>query len=234
MGSHDYSDAKPAPKSYVSYFTLPGAGFASSSGNERFYDFVEGPVHFFVLDSNPQEPRGVTVLSAQAAWLRWALATSTSTWNVVVDHHPPFSSDAVHAPTTYMDWPFAEWGADAMISGHAHIYERVMHNGMPYFINGLGGGPRHALNATPSPESAVQFDTNWGAQKVVVTSQRLRFEFYTITGVLVDEYDVWRQGAALSVGGQIGLLWAHQQNAQPAKLQKGSEHGDDEPAGIPP
>ena len=38
---------------YLDYFTLPGAGIAASdtSGNERYYDFVQGPVQFFVIDS---------------------------------------------------------------------------------------------------------------------------------------------------------------------------------------
>ena len=60
MGNHDYSDATPAPGTYTDYFTLPGAGITSNntSGNERYYDFVEGPVHFFVLNSNTQEPDG--------------------------------------------------------------------------------------------------------------------------------------------------------------------------------
>ena len=192
MGNHDYSDATPAPKTYLNYFTLPGAGFASSSGTERYYDFTEGPVHFFMLDSNPQEPRGVTVASTQAQWLQGALAASTSSWNIVVDHHPPFSSDTAHGPTPYMQWPFAEWGADAVISGHAHTYQRFMNDGIPYFVDGLGGGERHDFVASRTPEPVTEFDTNWGAQKVVETTSRLRFEFYDVSGQLVDVYDVAR------------------------------------------
>jgi len=192
LGNHDYTDARPAPKTYLNYFTLPGAGFTNSSGRERYYDFTKGPIHFFILDSNPQEPHGVSVLSRQAQWLQRALASSTSSWNVVVDHHPPFSSDTAHGSTVYMQWPFAEWGADAVISGHAHVYERFMQDGIPYFVNGLGGGARHNFAATSTPEPEVQFDTTWGAQRVVETSSRLRFEFYDVSGRLIDEYDVWR------------------------------------------
>ena len=38
---------------YLDYFTLPGAGIQTSgtSGSELYYDFVQGPVHFFVIDS---------------------------------------------------------------------------------------------------------------------------------------------------------------------------------------
>ena len=44
MGNHDYTDGGGST-AYFNYFTLPS--------NERYYDFVQGPVHFFVIDSNP-------------------------------------------------------------------------------------------------------------------------------------------------------------------------------------
>ena len=31
---------------------------ATLPGNERYYDFVQGPVHFFVIDSDQNEPDG--------------------------------------------------------------------------------------------------------------------------------------------------------------------------------
>ncbi len=82
LGNHDWytNDAQP----YLDYFTLPG--------NERYYDFVWGPVHFFALDSDEHEPDGVNAGSAQAAWLQQGLAASTSPWNIVYTHYPPYSS----------------------------------------------------------------------------------------------------------------------------------------------
>jgi hypothetical protein len=187
MGNHDYSDATPAPDSYLTYFALPGADFTSSSGNERFYDFVAGPVHFFVLDSCSQEPSGTSSTSAQALWLQARLAASTSAWNIVYDHHPPYSSDASHGSTAYMQWPFAAWGADAVISGHAHSYERIVRDGIVYFVNGLGGASRYAFG-TRVTGSAVRYSANWGAQKVTAGSATLTFDFYNVAGALVDSY----------------------------------------------
>jgi hypothetical protein len=87
MGNHEYSDATPAPETYLTYFTLPGAGLPNTSGNERYYDYVQGPIHFFVLNSNPEEPDGTSSTSRQAQWLKAQLAASTSAWNIVYDHH---------------------------------------------------------------------------------------------------------------------------------------------------
>jgi tartrate-resistant acid phosphatase type 5 len=187
LGNHDYSDATPSLSTYLSYFRLPGRGFTNTSGNERYYDFVQGPIHFFVLNSNAQEPDGTSSTSVQAAWLKAQLAKSTSAWNVVYDHHPPYSSDRDHGSSTGMRWPFAKWGADVVLSGHAHTYERVVRGGMVYFVNGLGGAERYAFGKKLSG-SAVRYAANWGAQKVTVSATKLRFDFYNVAGKRIDTY----------------------------------------------
>jgi hypothetical protein len=185
LGNHDYTSA--GIKSYLAYFELPGDGFSNSSGNERYYDFVQGPVHFFVLDSNKEQPDGTRSTSRQAAWLKAQLAESTSTWNVVYDHHPPYSSDLLHGSVPHMQWPFAEWGADVVLSGHAHAYERIERDGIVYFVNGLGGASRY-LFGFPILGSRVRYNAGWGAQRVTVTQGALIFEFLNTGGDLIDSY----------------------------------------------
>ena len=188
LGNHDYSDATPSPKTYLTYFRLPGAGFHNTSGNERYYDFIEGPAHFFVLNSDAPEPDGTSSTSKQAKWLKAQLAASTSAWNIVYDHHPPYSSCSTHGSSTFMRWPFAAWGADVVLSGHAHVYERVARNGIVYFVNGLGGGPRYKFKKAPVAGSKIRYRANWGAQRASVTSSTLDFRFYSVSGKLVDHY----------------------------------------------
>lgn len=188
LGNHDY-DVKPAPKAYTDYFDLPGPGLTNTSGNERYYDFVQGPIHFFVLNSNPEEPHGTGSSSKQAKWLKRQLKASSSKWNVVVTHHPPYSSDGEHGPVRYMRWPFAEWGADVVLAGHNHGYERVMRNGIVYFTNGLGGGTRYDFGASTSG-SKVRYRADWGAQKVTVTDTALVFDFYNVKGTRIDRHTV--------------------------------------------
>jgi hypothetical protein len=187
LGNHDYSDAVPSPQTYLTYFTLPGTGFANSSGNERYYDYVEGPIHFFVLNSNREEPDGTSATSRQARWLKSGLAASSSVWNVVYDHHPPFSSDSVHGSTGYMQWPFAAWGADAVFSGHAHAYERVMRDGIVYFVDGLGGAARYGFGS-PVAGSAFRFSSDGGAQRVTASETTLTCEFRTVRDRVVDSW----------------------------------------------
>jgi hypothetical protein len=188
LGTHDYTDAS-GPNTYLDYFTLPGATLTNSSGNERYYDFVKGPIHFFVLNSNPQEPDGTSATSKQALWLQKQLSSSTERWNIVISHHPPYSSDGQHATATYMRWPFADWGADAVISGRANTYERILNGGVAYMIDGLGGAaPRGTFVAASQVGSASRYCNNWGAQKVTISDVSLDFEFYNLDGTLVDRF----------------------------------------------
>lgn len=188
MGNHDYSDATPGPDTYLEYFNLPGADFTNSSGNERYYDFVRGPVHFFVLNSNYQEPDGINSASVQAAWLQSQLALSMSSWNLIVFHHPPYSSSS-HGNSVVMQWPFAAWGADAVLSGHDHTYERITHDSIPYFVNGLGGAGRYAFG-DPVEGSTVRYNANWGAMRITASETSVLYEFFSLDGggALQDTY----------------------------------------------
>src|SRR5882672_2775641 len=92
LGNHDWYTAGATP--YLDYFVLPN--------NERYYDFVQGPVHFFAVDSDPNEPDGNTSTSVQGNWLMNRLNTSTDPWKLVYFHHPPYSSGATHGSTPWM------------------------------------------------------------------------------------------------------------------------------------
>ncbi len=178
LGNHDWYTADAQP--YLDYFTLPG--------NERYYDFVWGPVHFFALDSDEHEPDGINAGSAQAAWLQQGLAASASSWNIVYMHHPPYSSGS-HGSTDWMQWPFAAWGADALLAGHDHLYERLLVNDIPYFTNGAGGGGLYNFG-DPLPESKFRYNANYGAMLVTVSETEMLFEFYSRVGELKDAYRV--------------------------------------------
>lgn len=93
------------------------------------------------------------------------MTASKSIWNVVYFHHPPYTSGD-HGPSTYMRWPFAQWGADAVLNGHDHTYERIMQDGIVYFVNGLGGKSKYGFLSTTEPGSAIRYNAEYGAQKL--------------------------------------------------------------------
>jgi len=184
IGNHDWVIIKP----YLKFFSL--------KEHERYYDFIQGPVHFFMVDSDRQEPDGVTVKSEQAIWLRKALAASTSPFQVVIFHHPAYSSGK-HGSHAYMQWLFKEWGADIVINGHDHDYERLQVNGLTYIVNGLGGGDIRNFE-TKLPESLVRYNLDYGALRVEATNTYMKFQFITRAGVLIDEYIVGQSYANIT------------------------------------
>jgi hypothetical protein len=179
LGNHDWKTDGAQP--YLDYFILPG--------NERYYDFTWGPVHFFVLDSDPNEPHGNEEDSAQAAWLKPQLMNSIYPWKVVVMHHPPYSS-AHHGSMEWMQWPFADWGADVVLAGHDHTYERISPlDDILYFVNGLGGRSIYEFLDIVDG-SQVRYNGDYGAMLVDVSMGKIRFRFINRQGEVIDDFDL--------------------------------------------
>jgi hypothetical protein len=176
LGNHDWYTLGAQP--YLDYFTLPD--------NERYYSFTWGPLELFALDSSEFEPDGFRRDSAQAAWLQAALAASQAPWKIVYFHMAPYTSGSLHGPTVWMRWPFEEWGASAVLSGHEHGYERLHIGGIPYFVNGLGGGAIYGFG-DPVEGSQVRFNADWGAMRVEASADSILFQFITRLGEVVDE-----------------------------------------------
>jgi hypothetical protein len=218
LGNHDYSDGGGL-EAYESYFTLPGKGISSSesSNNERYYDFIMDDIHFFVVNSNSDEPDGVADDSIQAHWLQNIMSISPYQWKVVLLHHSPFSSDATHGGTSISRWPFEAWGADAVLSGHAHTYERIMRDDnndgyeIPYFVVGNSGRSLHEF--TPDPKdwaggSQVRYNAHYGALLVKASSKRLTFEGWSLESgsTLVDSYTIYQSENCTQMYNDLGFI----------------------------
>jgi hypothetical protein len=177
-GNHDYyADNPDGLNHYRSYFTyIP----TDDDFGQRYYDFVQGDVHFFMMDSD-EALRNSTFMQTQRDWLQSRLGASSTTWQIVIFHHPPYTSGAAHADSTAMRWPFAAWGADLVIGGHNHTYERIARDGIRYFTVGSGGGGLQGFG-TIDPYSEVRYGANYGAMRVTASDVSITLEFLSIDG----------------------------------------------------
>lgn len=187
LGNHDWTSIQCNPDgctgSYLDYFTLPG--------NEFYYDVDYGLLRLFALDSDYRTPGGIQPNSEQGNWLQSQLAASDACFNVVFFHAAPYAS-GYHGSYAPMQWPFATWGADVVLSGHDHVYERLEVDGIPYFVNGVGGQAVYSFanidNLPAEATSLFRYNDDFGAMLVTVTESGLTSQFFNADGRLIDEY----------------------------------------------
>ncbi|HEY2657154.1 MAG TPA: metallophosphoesterase [Solirubrobacteraceae bacterium] len=155
------------------YFTLD-APFVSIIG--LYTNVLEGPG--VLTDSGGHYP--ALTGDAQFDWLvselkRLAPQRAAGERAVLIAcHHPPASADKTHGGTTGLagdlDRAFTAGGLwpDAILSGHAHVYQRFSRavNGkqLPYVVAGSGGHDARV----PSGETAGQAPSTWGDYTLAV------------------------------------------------------------------
>ncbi|MCY2950511.1 MAG: Ig-like domain-containing protein [Planctomycetota bacterium] len=212
-GNHDwgYPSGRNTLTYYEDFFALPNAAQGNTSGNERYYNYKVGAVEVFVIDSDTHEPDGTSSTSVQAEWLQSALASSTAPWQIVSFHHAPYSSASGHGNTAYMQWAFQEWGADLVVSGHDHIYERINVNGLRYVVNGTGGWDSlSGIATTPVAGSEVRYNAENGAILLEANANSLSYSFINTRGETIDTYSMTAlpniavTAANASEAGQVG------------------------------
>ena len=191
-GNHEY--LTPGAAGYFDYF-----GPAAGDRSKGYYSLEVGAWHLIVLNSNCGElPAGTGADgcdegSPQNDWLEQDLAASTSLCTLALWHHPRFSS-GVHGNDTSMgsfwDDLYAS-GADVVINGHDHDYERFAPqdpaggfdpaSGIREFVVGTGG--RHYDPwGIPQPNSQRRNRITYGVLKLTLHGSSYDWEFVPEAG----------------------------------------------------
>jgi len=169
-------------------------------GGQRYYAHGKGNVRFIVLDSNYMDP-------PQLDWLEKQLGEATSTWKIVYFHHPLYSDGRFHVPDTdlraRLEPQFEKYGVNVVLSGHEHVYERIVpQHGIYYFILGNAGELRfHNLKASSS--MAAGFDEDRCFMLVEVAGDEFYFQTISRTGKIVDSGVLQRQQKPAQVSAQF-------------------------------
>lgn len=129
-------------------------GPTKKANKQLYYDFVRGPVHFFVFNSG-NSAAGNNLLGGSDPYLQLTtqmndltskMVASTSPWKFVIVHKPPYTNDSSHAPgASALRINYDALGADVVISGHAHNYELFNKDSTYYIVNGLGGAAKRGF-----------------------------------------------------------------------------------------
>jgi len=180
IGNHDKNS-----KEYYDIFKLPN--------NKEWYSVTISKINFIVINSNKSIKTG----SEQYNWLVHQLDSSqkTDNYTIVLFHHPPFSSgthrkDPKNA-RKYLVPLFDKYGVDAVFSGHVHMYERLLVNGIYYFVTGGGGAPLHNVGEK-SQYSQKVFKVHHFCNLSIIDNQ-LHVAVYDIDNNLIDNITIGKR-----------------------------------------
>ena len=189
-GNHEYETE--GASAYFDYF-----GNAAGDPDKGYYSYELGSWHIVALNSNC----GVGEIrcgpgSAQTKWLKEDLAANADEGRCTLAymHHPRFSSGEEHGSTPTLEplWKaLYEAGADVVLSGHEHNYERFApqdptgkadpQRGIREFVVGTGGKSHYPI-LDPIANSEVHNDATYGVLKLTLHPHSYEWQFVPVEG----------------------------------------------------
>jgi acid phosphatase type 7 len=195
-GNHEYLTAGAA--GYFSYF-----GAAAGDPAQGYFSYDLGSWHLIALNSNCAAVGGCGAGSPQEQWLAADLAAHAGTCTLAYWHHPRFSSGP-HGNDATSD---AFWqtlygaGADVVLNGHDHVYERFAPQspagaadpaqGIRQFTVGTGGKNLTGISVV-RPNSEVRNASAFGVLEMTLHPNGYTWRFLSASGGAVLD-----QGASL-------------------------------------
>jgi hypothetical protein len=186
-GNHEYR-TKDA-RGYFDYF-----GAAAGDPSEGWYAFDLGTWRVYALNSNCDQVGGCKAGSPQERWLREDLAANPRGCVAAMWHHPRFSSGEEHGndPATADLWrTLQEAGAELVLVGHEHMYERFApqdatgepdpQRGLVELLVGTGGRNLYGIGEVKA-NSLVRETATWGVLRLTLRDGGYDFEFVPVAG----------------------------------------------------
>jgi acid phosphatase type 7 len=185
-GNHDYET--PGAKGYFGYF-----GSRAGDPSKGYYSFNVGAWHAVMLNSNCSAVGGCGATSPQGKWLRSDLAANPKTCTIAVWHHPRFTSrrSTPDGLTNALWQALYQYGADLVVNGHQHNYERFAPQtpagaadpsyGIREFVVGTGGAALVGFSTTMK-NSEVRNSQTYGVLRLTLHAASYDFAFVPIAG----------------------------------------------------
>ena len=186
-GNHDYDT--PGAAGYFGYF-----GAAAGDPAQGYYSYDIGTWHVVALNSECAPVGGCEAGSPQETWLRADLAANQLDNILAYWHHPRYSSGFTHGSSTRVRDLYQalyEFGADVLLAGHEHNYERFAPQdadgradpawGIRQFVVGTGGGGHYDFCAAIANSEVRNADT-FGVLKLTLHPDSYDWEFVPEAG----------------------------------------------------
>lgn len=191
-GNHEY--VTPNAQGYFDYFNgLSAASGVAGDRDKGYYSFDLGDWHLIALNSNCPQVKGCGRGSPQELWLRADLAAHRRLCTLAYWHHPRFSSgtNGNHLQAESLWTDLYEAGADVVLNGHDHDYERFAaqtplgvadpDRGIRQFVVGTGGRNLTRF-VSDQPNSEVRDATSFGILRIRLRPNTYDWDFVPISG----------------------------------------------------
>jgi LysM repeat protein len=152
-----------------------------------YYSFDIGEWHLISLNSEIDNTAG----SEQEQWLRADLAANDSLCTLAYWHRPRYTSRRTDGAAHDLFQALYDYGADVVLSGHDHHYERfgpqdngaqeAPDRGVRQFVVGTGGATLRDIRFI-QPSSEVRETETWGILKMTLHPDSYDWEFIPIPG----------------------------------------------------
>lgn len=180
-GNHEYLTA--GARGYFDYF-----GAAAGDPAKGWYSFDLGGWHLVALSSNCGAVGGCGASSPQGQWLAADLAARSGTCTLAYWHHPRYSSGPHgNDPVSADFWTLLQQaGADLVLTGHDHGYERFApQSGLRQFVVGTGG-KNHTAVTVVQPGSEVRIYDAFGVLELTLHPNGYDWRFLREDGAVLD------------------------------------------------
>jgi len=129
---------------------------------------------------------------AQEEWLDKVLAASTKKWNVVVMHHPVFSTAKNRDNTILRERfkpIFEKYGVDLVMQGHDHTYARgALGKKRPVYLLSVAGPKMYGSDSERWMEKS---GSNLQLYQVIrLVGKKLLYTSYTLDGAIFDQFEL--------------------------------------------
>jgi Bacterial Ig-like domain/Calcineurin-like phosphoesterase len=192
VGNHEYLTA--GASGYYKYF-----GAAAGESSKGYYSYDLGAWHIIALNSMCEKVGGCGATSTMVSWLKGDLATHPSSCTLAYWHHPVFSSGSTHGndPKMIPSWDaLYAAGADVVLSGHDHDYERFAPQtssgvgdparGIREFVVGTGGRSHYGFGTIRANSEVRNSDTN-GVLKLTLHASSYEWQFVPEAGKIFSD-----------------------------------------------
>lgn len=182
-GNHEYHST--GASGYTNYF-----GATAGDPKKGYYSYDLGQWHILSLNSECADVGGCDMNSPQGKWLQQDLKDHVAGCTLAYFHKPLFSSGLAHGNDIEVKplWELLyHAGADIVINGHDHDYERFAPqdpngkadpaHGIREFVVGSGGKNSHRFFASTRPNSEVRNADTFGVLKLTLHPKSYDWQF---------------------------------------------------------